>query len=106
MDSAESPGYAPIKVGKRWPYAFAVVFIIIIANYLLMNLLVCGVVVVYDKLKTDGSRNDSVSSHTHTHTIFGKTPICSTHHTSLSPTHFQLTALVEKKGKRKKIYMA
>jgi len=59
MDSSEIPGETSNKLGKRWGYAFAVVFIIIIGNYLLMNLLVCGVVVVYDKMKTDGSRYDA-----------------------------------------------
>ena len=52
MDSPSVAGAAPTK-GNSQAYVFLIVFLVIIGNYLLMNLLVCGVVVVYDKLKPD-----------------------------------------------------
>ena len=53
IDAPITPGDQPLEKGESWPFAFFVIFFLIIGNYLFMNLLVCGVVVVYDKLKDD-----------------------------------------------------
>jgi hypothetical protein len=82
MDSPHQPGLQPSK-GENWPAAFLVIFFVIIGvvcihetnrdlqvfsnlsntkpisalaligYYLMLNLLVCGVVRVYDRLKED-----------------------------------------------------
>jgi hypothetical protein len=69
MDSAFKPGENPTEPGQRYGFVFLVFFLVIIGNYLLMNLLVCGVVVVYDKLKVrliTTSRHHQHTCHQHT----------------------------------------
>jgi hypothetical protein len=66
MDSPEFPGQQTLSKGEEgWGYAFFIVFLVVIANYLLMNLLVCGVVVVYDRLKIDSKSNPDLSRGLH-----------------------------------------
>mmetsp|Transcript_16657 Transcript_16657/g.38548 ORF Transcript_16657/g.38548 Transcript_16657/m.38548 type:complete len:616 (-) Transcript_16657:289-2136(-) len=61
MDSPNQPGNAPTERGKNWPMVLVVFLVIIIGNFLLMNLLVCGVVVVYERLKTDSKHNEEMT---------------------------------------------
>ena len=61
MDSPNQPGNAPTERGKNWPMVLVIFLVIIIGNFLLMNLLVCGVVVVYERLKTDSKHNEEMT---------------------------------------------
>jgi len=60
IDSPDSVGEQP-KQGNSYAFAFLVIFLIIIGNFLLMNLLVCGVVVVYEKMKADSRHNPDLT---------------------------------------------
>jgi hypothetical protein len=62
MDAPSSPGRQTLRKGEdNWGFAFFIIFIVVVSNYLLMNLLVCGVVVVYDRLKADSKSNPDLS---------------------------------------------
>ena len=59
IDSPQKPGFQPQQKGESWGFGFLVIFTLIVGNYLFMNLLVCGVVDVYDKMKYDSRHNVS-----------------------------------------------
>ncbi len=62
MDAPFKPGRANgWKRGQRWPFALVVALLVVLGYYLLINLLVCGVVAVYDRLSVDSRRNTSLS---------------------------------------------
>lgn len=60
VDAPNKPGFQSTTKGESWPYGFFVIFNLIVGNYLFMNLLVCGVVVVYDKLKDDSKFHEII----------------------------------------------
>ena len=63
IDSPQKPGFQPQQKGESWGFGFLVIFTLIVGNYLFMNLLVCGVVDVYDKMKYDSRHNVSRGDH-------------------------------------------
>jgi hypothetical protein len=55
MDAPAHPGEQSLTKGQNWGYAFFVVFVVIVSNYFLMNLFVCGVVAVNEQLHSNSS---------------------------------------------------
>jgi hypothetical protein len=61
MDAPSDPGEQSLAKGQHWGFGFFIIFIVIISNYLLMNLLVCGVVAVNERLKITSRHNVDIS---------------------------------------------
>merc|ERR1719240_888170 len=60
MDAPDIVGHNA-KVDNQWFMCFLVAILVIFSYYLLMNTLICGVIKVYQKIKTDGKYNKALT---------------------------------------------
>jgi len=60
MDAPANPGEQSLTKGQNWGYAFFIIFVVIVSNYFLMNLFVCGVVAVNKQLQSHSSLDSDI----------------------------------------------